>query len=154
VVYQLDAVPSRDEPRRRFASGQAGGPGGELTDMGATREPWSAYSRCPYQDLANPDRAHVDPAGNVHLCPGLVIGNLFQSSLSAIAAGYQPEAHPLIGPLVAGGPAGLVRRYKLAHENDYFDACQLCYGSRALLRSRFPELMYRLGMNGLEQAVY
>jgi hypothetical protein len=119
----------------------------------APRQLWSTYTDCPYQDLANPEQAHVDPAGNIHLCEGLVIGNLFQSSLPAIVAGYQPEADPLIGPLLAGGPAELVGRYHLPHEDFYLDACQLCLGSRDLLRARLPEGMGRPGANGRGQAI-
>jgi hypothetical protein len=56
-------------------------------------------------------------------------------------AGYDPQAHPIIGPLLAGGPAALVERYDLPHEEGYIDACHLCYLARDALRSRFPQYL-------------
>ncbi len=56
-------------------------------------------------------------------------------------AGYDPDAHPIVGPLLAGGPAEIVRRYGLAHEAGYADHCHLCYRMRCALRARFPEVL-------------
>jgi hypothetical protein len=75
----------------------------------------------------------------MHLCQGLVIGNLNDQPLRLICETYEPDAHPIIGPLLAGGPAGLVRHYNLPHEDTYADACHLCYESRRALRERFPD---------------
>jgi len=51
------------------------------------------------------------------------------------------SAHPIIGPLIEGGPAALVRHYDLPHEEAYADACHLCYLARDALRTRFPEVL-------------
>jgi hypothetical protein len=106
-----------------------------------TGQPWEALTRCPYEDLRDPGRVHVDPLGNLHLCQGLVLGNLFAAPLSQIVAAYRPEAHPIAGPLLEGGPAALVKWYELPLEGNYADACHLCYEARQALRSRFPGIL-------------
>ena len=109
----------------------------KLTE-GLPRQPWTACTSCPYEDLADPGRIHLDPFGNLHLCQGLVIGNLFERPLAEIIAGYDPETHPLVEPLLNGGPAQLARAFGLEHEPDYVDACHLCYSARRELRPQFP----------------
>jgi hypothetical protein len=84
---------------------------------------------------------HLDPLGNVHICQGVSIGNVFKSTLKAICEVYDPETHPVIGPLLAGGPAELVRRYDLPHDLANADACHLCYEARHSLRDRFPDVL-------------
>jgi len=108
---------------------------------GAVRRPWSEFAECPHEDLREPGRLHVDPFGNLHICQGISIGNLFHRSLSEICETYEPESHPVIGPLLQGGPAELVRRFELPHEESYADACHLCYQARQALRTRFPETL-------------
>ena len=107
----------------------------------AQKQPWQQFTACPHEDLRDPGRVHLDPLGNLHLCQGLVLGNCFQSSLKEICDSYDPETHPVAAPLLAGGPAELVRRYDLPHAAAYADACHLCYVARAALRSRFPHLL-------------
>ena len=58
--------------------------------------------------------------------------------MTEIVADFDPDEHPIVGPLLAGGPAELVDRYGLAHEEGYADHCHLCYESRRALRSQFP----------------
>jgi hypothetical protein len=69
------------------------------------------------------------------------MGNLWQQPLSELVGSYDPESHPIIGPLLDGGPAALVERFDLPHEESYIDACHLCYLARDQLRSRFPEFL-------------
>ena len=102
---------------------------------------WDTFRCCPHEDLREPGRVHVDPFGNVHLCQGLALGNLFDTPLSVLCAGYDPEAHPIVGPLLAGGPTELVRCYGLPHQAGYADACHLCDEARRRLRQRFPEAL-------------
>jgi hypothetical protein len=83
----------------------------------------------------------VDTYGHLHVCQGLVIGNLWQRPLREIVADYDPGHQPIIGPLLEGGPVALVERYGLPHEEAYVDACHLCYLARDALRPRFPELL-------------
>ena len=103
--------------------------------------PWSDFTACPHEDLRTPGRVHVDPFGNLHLCQGLALGNLLRTPLRDICRDYTPEAHPIAGPLLAGGPAELVRRYELPHAAGYGDACHLCDAARRALRDRFPEIL-------------
>ena len=105
----------------------------------APHHPWTGLTECPHEDLKDPGRLHVDPLGNLHLCQGLVIGNLFEKPLAEIWAEYDPETHPLAGPILKGGPAELVRKYSLPHQESYADACHLCYEARRLLRRQFPD---------------
>lgn len=102
---------------------------------------WQELNSCPHEDLREPGRLHVDPFGNLHLCQGLVIGNLYQTPLADICERYVPEAHPIAGLLLSGGPAELVRRYDLAPRELYADACHLCYEARAALRAEFPDYL-------------
>jgi hypothetical protein len=105
----------------------------------APQFPWDSYHECPWEDLAAPGRVHLDPLGFLHLCQGLVMGNLFARPLSEIVAGYEPASHPIVAALLRGGPAELVRAFDLPHRPTYADACHLCYTARDQLRSRFPE---------------
>lgn len=104
-------------------------------------QPWEQFTECPYENLREPGRLHVDPFGHMHICQGISVGNLLQRPLSEISASCDPAAHPITGPLIDGGPAELVRRYGLAHEERYADACHLCYEARRSLRSRYPEIL-------------
>ncbi|HLO14040.1 MAG TPA: radical SAM protein [Anaerolineales bacterium] len=104
----------------------------------ATGHPWEGFDSCPHEDLREPGRIHLDPLGNLHICQGLVIGNLFEKSLEQICEEYNADAHPICGPLLDGGPAALVSEYNLPHTSHYADACHLCYEARIGLRSRFP----------------
>ena len=105
------------------------------------QNPWNQFTKCPWEDLRHPGRVHVDAFGNLHICQGISIGNLLERSLTEIMHDYDPDTHPVTGPLLAGGPAELVKRYNLQHNDCYADACHLCYLSRCKLRDRFPEVL-------------
>jgi hypothetical protein len=105
----------------------------------AVGKPWESLDRCPWEDLRAPERVHVDPYGNLHVCQGISIGNLLRRSLEGILADYDPDGHPIVGPLLAGGPSELARRYELPHRAEYADHCHLCYECRCALRPRFEE---------------
>ncbi len=107
----------------------------------ASQYHWERFNVCPYENLRDLGRVHLDPSGNVLICEGILLGNVFNSSLKEIFAQYDPESHPVIGPLIAGGPAELVRKYKLSQSADFADACHLCYQSRQLLRAQFPDIL-------------
>jgi MoaA/NifB/PqqE/SkfB family radical SAM enzyme len=129
---------------------------GQVTDQGAVmyrgraavtlakraeQHPWNEFNQCPHEDLRDPGRSHLDPFGNLHICQGIVIGNVFEKSLKEICESYDADAHPICGPLLAGGPVELASEYNLPHESMYADACHLCYEARLALRTRFPELL-------------
>jgi MoaA/NifB/PqqE/SkfB family radical SAM enzyme len=113
----------------------------EKLAAGAAKRPWSELATCPYEDLREPGRVHVDPLGNVHICQGISLGNLFRTPLAEICATYDPDTHPITGPLLAGGPAELVRREEVQHADAYADACHLCDETRRRLRERYPEIL-------------
>jgi len=102
---------------------------------------WSEFTQCPHEDLREPGRAHLDPFGNLHICQGIVIGNLFEKPLNEICGTYNVDEHPICGPLFDGGPVALVAEYNLPHESKVADACHLCYQARLSLRARFPEIL-------------
>jgi hypothetical protein len=102
---------------------------------------WEDFDRCPHENLAEPGRVHLDPFGNLHLCQGLLLGNLVRRPLAELCAGYRAEEHPIAGPLLMGGPRALALAYDLPHADRYADACHFCYTSRQALRARFPEYL-------------
>jgi hypothetical protein len=114
------------------------------------RRPWPELTECPHEDLGDPGRLHVDPPGFVQICQGIAIGNLFQEPLREILARYEPKSHPIASPLLAGGPAELVRRHGVKARDGYADACHLCYEARLALRDRFPEQLCPGQMYGEE----
>ena len=118
----------------------------------ASLKPWTEFNECPYEDLREPGRIHLGPMGNLHICQGISIGNLFERPLREICAAYDPDQHPITGPLLSGGPAELVRRYNLPHNENYADACHLCYTARVALRERFPSLLGPDQVYGLYEA--
>jgi len=114
---------------------------GRAAEFLASRVPfiaWQQFANCPWEDLRHPQRVHVDPFGHLHICQGISIGNLLERPLTEIVADFRPDEHPIVGPLLDGGPAEIVRRYELTHEDGYADHCHLCYETRRALRSMFP----------------
>ncbi|MEP7135166.1 MAG: radical SAM protein [Chloroflexota bacterium] len=107
----------------------------------ATSHPWERFDTCPHEDLREPGRIHLDPLGNLHVCQGISIGNMFEKTLKQICEEYDADAHPICGLLLAGGPAALVSEYNLPHASSYADACHLCYEARTTLRARFPQIL-------------
>lgn len=118
---------------------------------GAPKQPWYTFTACPCEDLRNPGRVHVDPEGNVHICQGILIGTAYETGLPRICRDYDPAAHPVTGPLLAGGPAELIDRHGLPLRDDYADACHLCYTARRTLRSQMPEALGPPAVYGARQ---
>jgi hypothetical protein len=115
--------------------------------------PWAQFTTCPYEDLEEPGRVHIDPFGYLHICQGIVLGNLFDEPLNLICKSYNPKNHPITGPLLDGGPAALVNQNNLPHQEKYADACHLCYDARQKMRAIFPAILQpdqMYGVNGLE----
>ena len=148
------------QPENRAASIQGQLPTGESAVMfrgraaiklvqGATLHAWNSFKECPYEDLRDPGRVHLDPLGNLHICQGISIGNIFQTPIKDICARYDPQTHPIVSALLAGGPAELVQRFQLPHDESYADACHLCYSARSNLRSRFPDELLPDQMYGM-----
>jgi MoaA/NifB/PqqE/SkfB family radical SAM enzyme len=107
----------------------------------AEQHRWDSFTECAHEDLLEPGRLHLDPVGNLHICQGIVVGNVFETPIKEICASYDAEQHPICGPLREGGPRALVEEFNLPHKAEYADACQLCYEARLALRERFPETL-------------
>ena len=115
----------------------------------APSHPWKRFNSCPHENLRDLGRIHLDPFGNLHICQGISIGNVFEKPLKQICDEYDADAHPICGLLLNGGPAALVTEYNLPHKSFYADACHLCYEARTKLRARFPELLVPDQMYGV-----
>jgi MoaA/NifB/PqqE/SkfB family radical SAM enzyme len=116
---------------------------------GLPNRSWENLTECPYEELIEPERVHIDSFGNVHLCQGLILGNLLRIPLSELIITYDYTSHPICSPLVKGGPAELVRSYNLALKEEYVDECHLCYLSRLALIEKFPQFLAPKQVYGL-----
>lgn len=122
----------------------------EKLASGLPRRPSGSFKECPYEDLRTPKRVHLDSLGNVQICQGLSMGNMWQTPLSTLVKGYDASSHPVCGPLVEGGPALLARTYKVRPASGYVDACHFCYKVRLALVDRFPEHLAPRQVYGME----
>lgn len=111
--------------------------------------PWTEFETCPYEALESPSRVHVDPYGHVHICQGISMGNMWQVPLSKIVSGYQPEKHPISGPLTRGGPAKLAKDLGVAPSAGYVDACHLCFLARKASVDEYPDYLAPRQVYGL-----
>jgi hypothetical protein len=121
----------------------------KLTE-GLPLQQWKDLNECPYEDLKEPGRVHVDTYGNVHLCQGLSMGSMWETPLSQLVNDYDGEAHPVCGPLLRGGPALLAQRHSVRHADGYVDACHFCYLVRKTLLDKFPEYLAPRIVYGLD----
>jgi len=117
---------------------------------GLPQRRWEEFTECPYEDLEEPKRVHIDSYGNVHLCQGLIMGNMWKNPLSILVKNYNADSHPICWPLVRGGPALLAKEYNVEHEDKYVDACHFCYLVRLALIDRFPQYLAPRQVYGLE----
>jgi MoaA/NifB/PqqE/SkfB family radical SAM enzyme len=117
---------------------------------GLPKRKYDEFTECPEEDLKNPKRVHLDPYGYVHICQGLVMGNVWEKKLSEMVKDYDGEKHPICGPLLSGGPAYLSKKYEVEHDEEYVSACHFCYDVRRKLLDRFPEYLAPRQIYGLE----
>jgi hypothetical protein len=117
---------------------------------GLPRRGWKEFTECPYEELKNPKRIHVDSYGNVHLCQGLSMGNMWETPASMLVKNYNADSHPICAPLIKGGPALLAQEYNVKHEEKYVDACHFCYVVRLALLDRFPQYLAPRQIYGLD----
>ena len=99
------------------------------------RRPSKSFDKCPEEPPAI-GRVHVDPYGNVLFCQGISVGNAWERPLREIMSDLEPERHPVIGPLMRGGPANLAKEHGVRPRKGYADACHMCYEVRQALRRR------------------
>ncbi len=120
----------------------------KLTD-GLPTQPKASFGECPFEDLRNPQRVHLDPFGNVHLCQGLSMGNCWEIPFSKLLNNYDPDAHPICGPLLSGGPVNLAAHYGIEIEQECVDACHFCSMTCKSLIDRFPQYLAPRQVYGL-----
>jgi hypothetical protein len=114
------------------------------------RQPSEGLTCCPHEELEHPERVHIDALGNVHICQGISMGNMWETPLSEMVRDYRADEHPICGPLIEGGPDLLARKYEVEHEAAYVDACHFCFMVRKALMDRFPEYLTPRQVYGLE----
>lgn len=112
--------------------------------------PWNELCECPYEDLESPSRAHVDPYGNVQVCQGISIGNMWMTPLSELVPNYRSDSHPVCGPLIRGGPAELTKKLGVMPEKGYIDECHFCYLTRRAVVDKFPDYLAPKQVYGLD----
>jgi MoaA/NifB/PqqE/SkfB family radical SAM enzyme len=112
-------------------------------------KPNTDFVECPHENLKDPGRVHIDSFGNVHICQGISIGNIFDSPIKEICQNFDPFTHPILGPLLDGGPNKLVEKYNLNLSGNFADACHLCYKAREILRNQFPNILIPDQMYGI-----
>lgn len=110
----------------------------ETVIEGLPRHPGDIFIQCPYEDLEDPQRVHVDCYGNVHICQGISIGNMWKTPLSELLQSYDYTSHPICKHLAEGGPAQLAEAYDVPPRSEYVDACHFCYCIRLTLLDKFP----------------
>ena len=113
-------------------------------------KPWKEMRECPYEDLESPSRVHVDSFGNVHICQGISMGNIWQVPLNELVRNYIPQSHPICGALIRGGPAELVKTLGVKPEPGYIDECHLCYVARREAADSFPDFLCPKQVYGLD----
>lgn len=114
------------------------------------RKSWNEFDECLDEDFSNQKRVHIDPFGYVHVCQGITMGNMKKNPLSVLFENFDPYEHPICGPILKGGPAELVRKFNVEHEEGYVDECHLCYCIRLKLRKKFPEILAPNQMYGVD----
>jgi MoaA/NifB/PqqE/SkfB family radical SAM enzyme len=136
---QMDSVPSHGQiPENAPAQVMYRGRAASRLLSRAKRVDYHQFTSCLHEDMQEPGRVHLDPFGNLHICQGIVIGNLFEKPLKQICEEYDASVHPICKPLMDGGPVALVEQYDLEHDAEYADGCHLCYSMRLKLRDEFP----------------
>ncbi len=108
------------------------------------------FTKCPYEDFKDPGRVHVDPFGNVHLCQGISMGNMWKTPFSSLVEKYDAKKHPIAGPILKGGPLQLAKTYHIPHREEYVDACHMCSTLCLDLIERFPQYLTPRQVYGLE----
>jgi len=137
---EADSAQAKGEPVIGGSTSFKGRAADNLTE-GLPVKPWQEFTVCDREELSSPGRVHVDSYGNVHLCQGLCIGNMWKASLSELINNYDVQKHPVCSHLLKGGPAQLVREYDVDVDDGYVDECHLCYNVRRKLIDRFPEIL-------------
>ena len=96
---------------------------------------------CIHEELVKPNRVHIDSFGNVQVCQGISIGNMWEIPLSQIISEYDATKHQICGPLSSGGPYKLAQVFGIRLNHKFIDECHYCYTVRSALLNKFPEYL-------------
>ncbi len=121
----------------------------KLTEGLPTRPPES-FNKCAHEELVAPKRVHIDAFGNVQVCQGVSIGNMWQEPFSRIIKEYDADTHPICGPIARGGPLELARANNIEPKGEFVDECHYCYYLRKGLLSKYPVYLSPLQVYGLD----
>jgi Radical SAM superfamily len=146
ICIQAPSVGPSDDPQRKGMPVIGGsvlfkGRAAEKLTAGLPVRPRGGFTTCPHEELAEPERVHLDVYGNVHLCQGLSVGNFWKTPLAELLRSYDGSRHPIAGRLLAGGPARLVEEFLPELQGEFVDECHLCHTARKALVPRFPEYL-------------
>ena len=86
----------------------------------------------------------LDPEGYLSKECGIALGNVRERPVGDILAGFDADAHAILGALIREGPLGLAREaaeFGYALKPDYADKCHLCQEAREALQPRYPEFL-------------
>lgn len=108
---------------------------------GLPRRDGSDFNQCPDEDFANPGRVHIDPFGNVHLCQGIIMGNIRKTPLGKLIREYNVDSHPICSCLQNGGPLKLALEYGYSSREGFVDPCHMCYETRKSILNSYPEYL-------------
>jgi radical SAM family protein len=120
-----------------------------LTEGVSLRKP-EEMTECPFEELANPKRVHVDAFGNVHVCQGISMGNMWEVPLSRLVSEYKVSENPICSPLHKGGPHELATITGQKIEAGYADECHYCFLTRRNLIEKYPETLTPRQVYGLK----
>jgi hypothetical protein len=121
----------------------------EKLTVGLPRRRCQELTTCPHEELEAPERVHLDCYGNVHICQGLSMGNMWETPLVELISNYSARQHPICGPLLRGGPAALAKEHGIGLPDDFIDECHYCYTVRKALIDQLPEYLAPKQVYGL-----
>ncbi len=122
----------------------------EKLSAGLPTKPARELVTCPYEDLENPSRVHLDSYGHLHICQGLSMGNIWETPLYELLTSYNAINHPICSQLLAGGPHQLASENGLDTEGQYIEECHYCYEIRKQLLGNYPEYLVPKQVYGID----
>lgn len=92
----------------------------------------------PYSEpLDNIQTISIDPDGNVAVCSGFSIGNIYNEDIEAIISRYNPYEHEHMRIILQDGIDGFIgyaKNYGInINKSDYFSICDICVDIRKKL---------------------
>ncbi|MCY3412811.1 MAG: radical SAM protein [Candidatus Heimdallarchaeota archaeon] len=112
------------------------------------------FTSCPHEDLVSPERVHIDALGNVQICQGIIIGNIWKTPLKTIFEQYDVSKHPICSHLHYGGPLQLGKKLGFHFEDKYIEECHLCYSIRKENIFEFPDHLQPHQVYGMSSSEY